>query len=160
TLVIALVFAPLLTLSGLAGKFFAPLGIAYLIAVLASLVVALTVTPALSLLCFGDGAVGDAAPRVQQWIKARYAELLERRLRRRDTRFALVFAIALAAAAPLPFLGGGLLPPFREGHLVLQVSEAPGTALAEVLRVGKSISDALLAIPGIATVEQQVGRAE
>jgi Cu/Ag efflux pump CusA len=160
TAVVALVFVPLLTLSGLTGKFFAPLGLAYLFAVLASLVVALTVTPALSLLFFQEGAIGNAEPPFQRWIKARYRALLERRLHRRKNRFAFVLAIALAVVAPLPFLGGDFLPPFREGHLVLQVSEMPGASIEELLRVGRSISSELLAMPGIATVEQQIGRAE
>jgi CzcA family heavy metal efflux pump len=159
TFVVALVFAPLLTLSGLAGKFFAPLGLAYLLAVLASLVVALTLTPALALVAFG-GDRGDAEPRVQRWVKARYRAILTRRLARPPRRLALVLALPLAAAAVLPFLGGGFLPAFREGHLVLQVSEAPGASVDEMLRVGRVLSAALLALPGVATVEQQVGRAE
>src|SRR5262249_46481477 len=92
--------------------------------------------------------------------KSRYRAVLERRLRRPKTRFALVLLLALALVAPLPFLGGEFLPPFREGHLVLQVSEAPGASIEELLRVGRSISSALLAMPGVATVEQQIGRAE
>jgi CzcA family heavy metal efflux pump len=160
TFVVALVFVPLLTLSGLAGKFFAPLGVAYLLAVMASLVVALTVTPALALASFGGESVAPAEPPLQRWIKTRYREALARRIERPRRMFAAVLVAAVASATVLPFLGGGFLPPFREGHLVLQVSEAPGTSLDEMLRAGRSISAALLAVPGIATVEQQVGRAE
>jgi CzcA family heavy metal efflux pump len=158
TSIVALVFLPLLSLSGIAGKFFGPLAVAYLLAIVASLGVALTVTPALALLCFRDG-VERGEPPVQRWLKTRYRTLLARRFERRR-RFAPVLALPLLAVAALPFLGGSFLPPFREGHLVLQVSEAPGTSLDEVLRVGRSLSAALLAIPGIETVEQQVGRAE
>ena len=160
TLVVALVFVPLLTLSGLAGRFFAPLGFAYLLAVMASLVVALTLTPALALVCLGGDRIDEEEPPVQRRIKARYRAILARRLAHPPRRLALVLALPLAAAAVLPFLGGGFLPPFREGHLVLQVSEAPGASLDEMLRVGRKLSAALLALPGVATVEQQIGRAE
>ncbi|HKA13748.1 MAG TPA: efflux RND transporter permease subunit, partial [Myxococcota bacterium] len=83
-----------------------------------------------------------------------------RQLRRGPKRLGLALAVPLAAAAALPLLRGGFLPSFREGHLVLQVSEAPGASIDEMLRVGRTLSAALLALPGIATVEQQVGRAE
>jgi len=160
TFVVGLVFVPLLTLSGLAGKFFAPLGVAYLLAVMAWLFVALTVTPALALISFGGDSALPAEAPLQRWIKKRYREALARRIERPQGMFALVLVVAAASAAVLPFLGGGFLPRFREGHLVLQVSEAPGTSLDEMLRTGRSISAALLAVPGIATVSQQVGRAE
>jgi CzcA family heavy metal efflux pump len=159
TSVVALIFLPLLTLSGLAGSFFAPLGLAYLLAVGVSLAVALTVTPALSLLFLGGGGA-ESPPRLQGWLKARYRSFLSARMGRPAPPIVGAAVLALAALAALPLLGGGFLPQFREGHLVLQVSEAPGASLDELLRVGRSLSDALLAIPGIATVEQQVGRAE
>src|SRR4029079_4246212 len=72
----------------------------------------------------------------------------------------IVLILCLAAITRLPFLGGEFLPEFREGHFVLQVSTIPGTSLPEMLRVGKQISEALLQNKNIATVEQQVGRAE
>ncbi len=160
TSVVALIFLPLLTLSGLAGSFFAPLGLAYLLAVGGSLAVALTVTPALCLVFLGDAGVAQSPPRLQTWLKASYRAFLTRRMARPAPLVVAAAVLALGALAALPFLGGGFLPPFREGHLVLQVSEAPGASIDELLRVGRSLSDALLAIPGIATVEQQVGRAE
>jgi len=160
TSAVALIFLPLLTLSGLAGSFFAPLGLAYLLAVGVSLAVALTVTPALSLVFLSGGGVAESQPRLQIWLKARYRAFLSRRMGRPAPLIVGAAVLALAALALLPFLGGGFLPQFREGHLVLQVSETPGASLDELLRVGRSLSDALLAIPGIATVEQQVGRAE
>lgn len=158
--VVALVFLPLLTLSGLAGKFFAPLGVAYLLAVMASLTVALTLTPALALIFFGDEEIGEAEPRLQAWIKPRYQGLLRRLMTHPRALFTGAIALTISAAACLPFVGGGFLPEFREGHLVLQVSQAPGASIDEMLRVGRSISLGLLDIAGVATVEQQVGRAE
>jgi CzcA family heavy metal efflux pump len=157
--VVVLVFVPLLTLTGLQGSFFAPLGLAYLLAVLASLAVALTVTPALALTFF-RGGVGTGEPRLQKALRAGYRRILERAARRPRLLIAAVAALCAAGLALLPFLGGGFLPEFQEGHYVLQVSAAPGTSLPEMLRIGTSISQRLLANPGIATVEQQIGRAE
>jgi CzcA family heavy metal efflux pump len=159
TTVVVLVFLPLLTLSGLAGAFFAPLGLAYLFAVASSLIVALTLTPALALVFCGGGLVDAPEPALQSWIKRHYRALLSRLMG--HPRPLLIGALAAAgvAAAALPFLGGGFLPQFREGHLVLQVSEAPGASIEEMLRLGRSISAGLLAIPGVSTVAQQVGRA-
>lgn len=158
--VVALVFLPLLTLSGLTGKFFAPLGAAYLLAVMVSLTVALMVTPALSLVFLRGRAIELGEPRLQTWLKERYRRLLPHLMSRPRVLLSTVVVASLSALAIVPFLGGGFLPEFRERHLVLQVSEAPGTSIQEMLRVGASISKELLAIPGIATVEQQVGRAE
>jgi CzcA family heavy metal efflux pump len=160
TFVVALVFVPLLTLSGVAGKFFAPLGLAYLLAVGTSLLVALTLTPALSLVLFRHGAPAETEPRLQTWLKRHYRAVLTRLMARPAVPVSAALLAMIAAGVALPFLGGGFLPEFREGHLVLQVSEAPGASLDELLRVGRQLSAELLAIPGVATVEQQVGRAE
>ena len=160
TFVVALVFLPLLTLSGLAGKFFAPLGVAYLLAVMVSLGVALTLTPALCLAFFGGGAFDAEEPRLQRFLKRRYRHVLGRLMPHPRALFGMALGLTLCAVATLPFLEGGFLPQFREGHLVLHVSEAPGASLGELLRVGRSISQGLLAIPGVATVSQQVGRTE
>ena len=160
TLIVVLVFLPLLTLSGLAGHFFAPLGQAYLLAVLISLAVALVVTPALCLLLLREGGIDAEEPRLQRWIKRHYRAVLERAFPHVRALVVWVGVLTLAALVILPNLGGDFLPAFREGHLVLQVSEAPGASLAESMRVGKAISSDLLTLPGVATVEQQVGRAE
>ncbi|MEZ4279824.1 MAG: efflux RND transporter permease subunit [Myxococcota bacterium] len=160
TFVVALVFLPLLTLSGLAGHFFAPLGQAYLLAVLISLGVALIVTPALCLLLLRDGGIDEAEPRLPRFIKRHYRVLLERFFPRARGLIASIAVLTLVVLATIPGLGGDFLPAFREGHLVLQVSEAPGASLSELLRLGRALSAELLKLPGVATVEQQVGRAE
>jgi CzcA family heavy metal efflux pump len=160
SLVVVTVFVPVLTLTGLQGSFFAPLALAYVLAILASLAVALTVTPALALVVFGRGVPENAEPRLQGWLKEHYRRGLMRvavHPRRVTAAVALLCAVALGA---LPFFGGEFLPDFREGHFVLQVSTAPGTSLQEMKRLGIAISRELLALPTIATVEQQIGRAE
>jgi CzcA family heavy metal efflux pump len=157
---VTLVFLPLLTMSGITGRFFGPLAQSYLLAIGASLVVALTVTPALCLALLGRSLAHPNEPRVQVVIRARYAALMKRILARPRHVYSAGALVVAAGLLGLPFLGGEFLPQFREGHLVLQLSGLPGTALGESLRIGEQISESLLAMPGIATVEQQVGRAE
>jgi len=160
TLAVALVFLPLLSLSGLQGKFFAPLALAYLAAVLASLATALVVTPALALALFGSRGVPPETPHVQQRLRERYRRLLLA-ARARPALAAAPLALAgVLALALLPRLGGEFMPDFREGHLVLQVSMAPGSGLGEMRRLGRQLARRLAAIPGIATFAQQMGRAE
>jgi Cu/Ag efflux pump CusA len=157
---LALVFVPLLALGGLAGKFFAPLATSYLVAIGASLFVALTVTPALALIAFGRRPLAPEPPGPQRRLRKAYGHLLER-LGERPRRIAVpVAAAVLVALVALPFIGGELLPEFREDHLVLQVSMAPGTGLDEMRRVGASLAKRLLELPGVRTLEEQFGRAE
>jgi CzcA family heavy metal efflux pump len=160
TFIVALVFLPVLTLTGLQGSFFAPLALSYLLAVMASLLVALTLTPALAYLFFDKGVRTTEDPRLQRWLKAGYRRVLG--LIARWPRGIMVAAalVCIGAATRLPFFGGAFLPEFREGHFVLQVFAAPGTSLPEMLRIGTQISEELLKNKNIDTVEQQVGRAE
>jgi len=159
TFIVALVFLPVLTLTGLQGSFFAPLALSYLLAILASLVVALTLTPALSYLMFDQGVVRSEEPRLQHWLKAGYGRALGFVARWPRIILAAVAGVCLGCLALLPN-GGEFLPEFREGHFVLQVFAAPGTSLPEMIRLGTRISEELLENEHIATVEQQVGRAE
>jgi CzcA family heavy metal efflux pump len=160
TVVVALVFLPVLTLPGLQGKFFAPLALSYILAILASMAVALTVTPALSLVFLGKTRGTQSESRVQSALKHAYAGMLRMLMHRPLIPALLVAVLAVVAATRLGRLGGDFIPDFREGHFVLQVSAAPGTGLPEMRRLGTQIATALRAHPGIATVEQQIGRAE
>jgi CzcA family heavy metal efflux pump len=160
TFIVALVFLPVLTLTGLQGSFFSPLALSYILATLASLLVALTVTPALALWLFHQGVRRTEEPWLQRQLKHGYRLVLQWTLRRPGILFVLVLAGIVFAATRLPFLGGDFLPEFREGHFVLQVFTTPGTSMPEMLRLGRRISDRLLADPRIDTVEQQIGRAE
>ncbi|HVY69451.1 MAG TPA: efflux RND transporter permease subunit, partial [Verrucomicrobiae bacterium] len=160
TFIVALVFVPVLTLTGLQGKFFAPLALSYILAILASLAVALTLTPALSLLFFSGGPRATTEPRLQIWLKRRYEAVLGLVARWPRAVAVGVVLICVASLAQLPFFGSSFLPSFREGHFVLQVNTAPGTSLGEMTRLGQLLCTNLLAIKGVATVEQQVGRAE
>ncbi len=160
TFIVALIFLPVLTLTGLQGSFFAPLALSYILAIMASLLVALTVTPALAYLVFARGVKDAGEPWLQRWFKKGYRGVLGFVARWPRVLIILVLVICVAAATRLQFFGGEFLPEFREGHLVLQVSAAPGTSLQEMLRIGTRISRQLLNNTNIETVEQQVGRAE
>lgn len=164
TVAVLLVFLPVLALSGVAGRLFGPLALAYIFAVLASLGVALTVTPALALLLLGrDGqgaGQGAREPPLMAWSRARYGALLARIGRYPRTMIAGAALVTLGGAALLPTLGGTFLPDLKEGHLILHMAAAPGTALQESQRLGVRITEELRQIPGIRAVAAQIGRAE
>ncbi len=159
TFVVAMVFLPVLTMSGLQGRFFAPLGTAFILANLASLVVALTVTPAL---CFAllSRTKPHAEPDYLRRLKAFHRRWLERFSRRSGIIIAAALALFIVALASLPFFGGEFLPDFREGHFVVQITMAPGTSLPEMFRLGRLISTDLLKIQAVKSVEEQIGRAQ
>ncbi len=160
TFAVVLVFVPVLTMSGVAGRLFAPLGLAYVLAILASLAVALTVTPALCALLLRGDRIPAGEPPVVRWLRGRYARLLERVERRPRAVVGAAAALTLAGLAALPFFGGGLVPELKEGHLVVHMTAVPGTSLAESLRMGARLSQLLLALPEVRAVGQRVGRAE
>ncbi len=160
TFIVALVFLPVLTLSGLQGSFFAPLAKTYILAILASLATALTVTPALTLLFFAHHTDDASAPRLQSALRGIYEKVLRGISRHPWVIMGTVVLFVVVALTRVTQLGGAFLPDFREGHYVLGVSAAPGTSLPEMMHIGEQVSAALLKNPHIATVEQQLGRAE
>ena len=159
TLIVAVVFLPVLTMSGLQGRFFAPLGVAFILSTMASLAVALTVTPAMALVFLSRAKAHDE-PRWVRFLKAIHRDwvLLFAHWPKATVLAALV--LVGGACALVPFFGGELLPEFREGHFVVGMKARPGMSLEESLRTGKLLSDKMLANEHIATVEQQIGRAE
>ena len=160
TFIVALVFLPVLTLTGLQGSFFAPLALSYILAIMASLAVALTVTPALALMFFAKGVKESAEPRLQRWLKAIYHRIIHGLANWPRAVMLCVAVVCLGALLLLPHFGSEFLPEFREGHFVCGVQMAPGTSLAEMMRMGEVVSSEMLQNSNIATVEQQVGRAE
>ena len=158
TFIVALVFLPVLTLSGLQGRFFAPLGQAFILSCLASLLVALTVTPALCLVLLGK-AKPHREPFYLTWLKSQHHAWLLILSRFPRLTLTLTFLLCAATLALIPLFSNELLPQFREGHFVIQANTAPGTSLPEMRRLGQKISAALLAHPSVATVEMQAGRA-
>lgn len=160
TFAVVLVFVPILTMTGVAGRIFAPLGIAYILAILASLLVALTVTPALSLLLLGHHELKESEPPLIQWLKNRYRQIL---LLVEESPRAVIMTVALLTAfgiALIPLFSTSFLPELREGHFRLHMAAVPGTSLSESLRIGDHVSQALLRTPYVRSVAQRVGRAE
>ncbi|QJU59086.1 efflux RND transporter permease subunit [Sphingomonas sp. AP4-R1] len=159
TLVVSLVLAPVLMLSGLQGAFFAPLATAFILATLASLVVAIVVTPALSLLLLRHARLPEEPAPLRRLKDAVVRLLIRFTEASRLVLIGSVAAVLIAAAATVTFTTE-LLPSFKEGHFVLGVTGPPGTSLSVMRAYGQHITRDLLAIPGIDTVEQQIGRAE
>ncbi|MCL4548844.1 MAG: efflux RND transporter permease subunit [Bacteroidetes bacterium] len=161
TFAVVLVFIPILTLSGVAGKLFSPLGIAYIFSVLASLLVALTVTPALSLVLLGNQKIVERkeSPFVH-WLKERYKIILNKVEINSGKVITAVIIITLAGFTALPFFGESFIPALKEGHFIAHVSAAPGTSINESLELSKKISAALMKLPFIQTIGERTGRAE
>ncbi len=161
TVAVLLVFLPVLALSGVPGRLFGPLALAYILAVLASLVVALTVTPALArLLLAGRRTLPAREPPVTRAVRGVYVRLLERLVRHPLLVGAAGLLAVLVGAVPISSFGGAFLPDLKEGHFILHMATAPGTSLQESLRLGGHVTAGLKAIPGVRAVAQQVGRAE
>jgi CzcA family heavy metal efflux pump len=159
TFVVALVFLPVLTMSGLQGRFFTPLGLAFILANMASLIVALTVTPAL---CYALLARSKphSEPGYLQTLKGWHRRLLLKISARPKTIIAVTLILFAGSLAALPFFGGEFLPDFREGHFVVGITMAPGTSLVEMRRLGERISAELLKNPAVQSVSEQIGRAQ
>lgn len=160
TLAVIVVFLPILTMSGVAGRLFAPLGLAYIFAVLASLAVALTLTPLLCLLLLTGRQLLEQEPHVVKWLKAGYDRILRRADRRLAPVIVAVAVLVMAGLSAIPFMSGEFLPELREGHFIAHVSSLPGASLEESLRIGRQVTDELLMLPYVRAVAQRVGRAE
>ncbi|MEP7325590.1 MAG: efflux RND transporter permease subunit [Gemmatimonadota bacterium] len=163
TYIIVLVFAPLFVLSGIEGKMFTPLGVAYIIAIIASLAVALTITPVLCYFLLGRErflAKHEEETWTYRWLKARYAPVLRLSLRRPFLVLGGALALLIVALAILPTLGKEFLPPFIEGSLTVNVLLQPGTSLQESERIGRIVEQKLLKHPEIVVTGRRTGRAE
>ncbi len=160
TFAVILVFFPVLNMSGLAGRIFGPLGIAYIWAILASLVVALTVTPALCVLLLGDRDLPPQEPPVVHWLKKRYHDLLLRVERVPRLVMAAVGLFVALGIGTLFLLSESFLPELREGNITIHMTAVPGTSLQESMRLGDRVAEAVLAIPSVKSVAQRAGRAE
>ena len=159
TIIVVMVFLPLLTLSGVAGKLFAPLGYAYISAIIASLVVALTLTPALCYLLFSKGELESQDPPLIVWIKKHYVaalKIIEQHYIIVISMVALVIALGLGV---LPLFKSQFIPSLHEGHYIMHMTAVPGTSAQESLRIGKKVAKVVSAIDGVKSVTQWVGRA-
>ena len=160
TIIVALVFLPLLTLSGVAGKLFAPLGFAYIAAIMASLVVALTLTPALCYLMLGDAKLDAEDSPIIKAIKKSYVKLLRLIEKQYKLVISISFLIIALGLGILPLFKSQFIPALHEGHFIMHMTAVPGTSEQESLRLGSLVSKAIRAINGVKSVTQWVGRAQ
>ncbi len=160
TIIVAMVFMPLLTLSGVAGKLFAPLGYAYIAAILASLVVALTLTPALCYLMFSRGKLESDDPPLIRIMRGGYTRLLRTIERHYRVTISLTMVIIALGLGILPLFKSQFIPDLHEGHYIMHMTAVPGTSSQESLRIGNKVSEAIRKIKGVESVAQWVGRAQ
>jgi HME family heavy-metal exporter len=166
TVLIVIVFVPLLFLGGLEGRFFRPLGLTYIVSILSSLLVALTVTPALcKLLLRGSGASEESAAAhgdgfLVRWLKAVYQPALRWALVHRKTVLAAAVAITIGAIGLARTFGTSFLPEFNEGTFTVFLMAPPGTSLEESNRLALGIESQIVAIEGVSSVARRTGRAE
>lgn len=162
TLIIIASFLPLFFLSGMEGRMLKPLGITFIISLMASTLVALTVTPVLSSFLLGSQNSDKTGkePTLVRWLKKYYEKALNWSVGHKKS---LLFGVgALLAAAVVMFftLGGSFLPAFNEGSFTISISTVPGISLEESDRMGRTAEKLLLSIPEIKTVGRKTGRAE
>jgi CzcA family heavy metal efflux pump len=161
TLIVILVFIPLMALSGVEGRLFAPLGIAYMVSIGASLVVSLTLTPALSYYLLPKAkAVYHEDSWLVKHLKYWDTKLLTWSLDHPRKVFVPTLVIFFLALISIPFLGKGFLPPFNEGTLTINLRLAPGTSLSQTNQIGTMAEALLKEIPEVISVARRTGRAE
>ncbi|MGE3773195.1 MAG: efflux RND transporter permease subunit, partial [Gammaproteobacteria bacterium] len=158
--IVALVFVPLLTLGGVSGRLFAPLGLAYILAVMASLLVAVTVTPALCVSLLGNAREAPPEAPVFRRLNPAYAAAVGFFARRPVLAMALSAGCALFVVATLPGFGARFLPELREGHYMVHTTGLPGTSLDESIQVGTRLVQRFMEIDGVRSASQWAGRAE
>jgi CzcA family heavy metal efflux pump len=159
TLIDVVAVIPVFFMEGLTGAFFRPLALSYALAVLASMVVALTVTPALSLLLLHRSPLERRQSPVVRWLQRGYAAVLGRVLRSPRPAMALVVVVVLLGLGVLPALGQSLLPDFKERDFLMHWVTAPGTSHPEEVRITTAASRELRAIPGVRNFGAHIGQA-
>jgi CzcA family heavy metal efflux pump len=160
TLIVVVVFVPVFLLEGLAGSFFRPLALSYVLAVVASLGVALVTTPALALLLLPGAPSEHQEPRLLTWLKGRYRNFLSSRLEKPKRALGVIAAALILAAASLPLLGEEFMPRFKEYDFLMHWVEKPGTSLEAMQRITIRASRELRSIPGVRNFGAHIGRAE
>ena len=163
TLIIVVSFVPLFFLSGMEGRMLVPLGIAFIVALFASTIVALTLTPVLCSYLLGGNTKGDGLPKeafVAVWMKKHYHHTLTWALNHKKGVLGGTLALFLVALGLFFTLGNSFLPSFNEGSFTINISSLPGISLEESDKIGKRAEELLLTIPEIQTVARKTGRAE
>lgn len=159
SLIVLLAVVPIFFMGGVSGAFFEPLALSYVLAVVASMLVALTVTPALSLLFLGKASSGDRGSPIAARLLERYDGVLRRVLGAPRNAFISAGVAVVIGAAIWPLLGQSLLPALKERELLVNWTTPPGTSHPETYRITSRVSDELRALPGVRSVGGHVGRA-
>lgn len=165
TLIIVVSFVPLFFLSGMEGRMLVPLGVAFITALAASTVVALTLTPVLCSYLLGhnlssDKKNGNGDSAVARTLKNAYGAVLEKALQHKRAVLGCTIALFAVALGLFFTLGRSFLPPFNEGSFTINVSSLPGISLEESDAIGRRAEELLLTVPEIQTVARKTGRAE
>jgi len=161
TIIIVLVFVPLFVLPGIEGRLFTPLGMAYIVSILASMIVSVTVTPVMAYYLLPQMKqlhAGDS-PLVKV-LKRWDAKLLHWSFSRARMLLSLAVALVIVVAASVPFFPRAFLPPFNEGTLTIGVLLNPGTSLSESNRIGTLAEQLVAEVPEVTQVGRRTGRAE
>jgi CzcA family heavy metal efflux pump len=159
TLIVVLAIVPVFFLEGLTGSFFQPLAMSYALAVLVSLLVALTVTPALSLILLSKTKLERRESPISRWLERGYERLLERIVRRPLRAYIAVCVVVASGAAVVPFLGQSLLPDFKERDFLMHWLTQPSTSGPEETRVSIRACRELRTIPGVRNCGSHIGQA-
>jgi CzcA family heavy metal efflux pump len=159
TLIIVAAAVPVFLLEGLTGAFFRPLAISYTLAILASMLVALTVTPALALILLGRARVERHQSPFTHWLQGRYTALLSRIIDRPHPAYATFVALTLLAVLTLPYLGQSLFPAFKERDFLIHSITTPGTSVTEEQRIITRMSSDLRSVPGVRSFGSHIGQA-
>lgn len=161
TFIVALVFLPIFSLTGLEGKIFSPLGYSYIVAIIASLLVALTVTPSMCLMLLGHQAnLPTDEPVLSKFLKKSYRPLLKLALSRPRTIIFCAALLLLGSLLPVLNMGKEFLPAFDESNLIVASNSIPGTSLLITTREGKSITKHVTSHANVLAAGQRAGRAE
>lgn len=160
TMIVVLVFLPVWFIGGLSGAFFRPLALAYGLGVLASLVVALTVTPALSMMLLRRVGQSNQESPILVWLHGRYARVLEKVLQRPRAVIVAASTSLLGAVAATALLESAFLPDFKENDFLMHWVAQPGTSLSALRRTTLEVSRDLRSVKGITSFGAHLGRAE
>jgi CzcA family heavy metal efflux pump len=158
TLIDAVVLIPIFFIGGLSGAFFQPLAVAYGLAVMASMLVALTVTPALCLLLLSNAPIEHREPIFARWLQRIYEPVLARIIKRPGPVFLATAAVIVVGVAVLPFLGESLFPHFKERDFLMHWITKPGTTVNEEVRMAKRVSHELRQIDGVRNFGSHIGQ--
>ena len=162
TIIVVLVFIPLFSMQGIEGKIFAPLGVAYITSIVASLIVSLTVTPALCSYLLGTKPKKEVEhdSKLVRWLKKQDTKLLHFGLSRPKQIIGVAVLLIVASVSIVPFFGTEFLPPFNEGSFTINLSTPAGTSLEESNKIGTMAEKLMLKVPEVEFVSRRTGRAE